>query len=446
MAKKKTDNGNILSSCINYIKKYLVEHCYKIVSTQDLSWDEPQIWYKDKYNNKYYVLITIKDSDDNYAKNKKQLIKKNIKYSGYEAVISIDQKSKSKNLNIRLTEYLRINRVILDTEEKCKNIERENPYELIKRAINQPSISDKQTIGVYPIPGYPDFLLKIHNVFVSNIQLLKKDLTLIPFVCDPKIKNNSHFGIPLYHIDAKDSEYAKKGCIHPKEIIFIGTDVVSISILKKVSGESVKKEYSEVYKLLNGQTTDPTVSTDATKMINITLKYGEMAANKALDYLKKGIYEIPKDELSNGSAKYKFTPDNDFYVAYCDFVKNYLGTIRKISNLPQKTFNNAIKNIYMQKDFIFDFEIPNNTLIDYETEEFNFIDFIYDDWNKKRYDFYNRDIISDFTNTLLGLYNKNSNQPINLLFRLSDVEMFDYYRRIISDKVNKAYYNYEQER
>lgn len=423
---------------MNQVKEYLMSKRSKILSDNILAEDTPNIWYEDKLGNKIFVIISLKGTtDDN--KNISKIIEDNKKYIGYNAQISykVFNDNNSKNgLEMSLDDYIQVNRPEIEIADKCEKIEQENVYNLIIRAISQGNISDKEAIGVFPIPGYRDFLLKIHNVFVNNIKLLSKDLILLPYDFDEKIKNNPHFGIPLYHIDSNESELKDNGSVSPSDIIFVGAEYANISIIKKVSGVGIKSKYDKYLSELNGRVNDHSAAIDMLKMIDIYCKYGIDASEKVLDGLKHGIYIFNEGDIIENSNMYSFIENNDFYSIYELFVDNYIDTLDSLSNLPQKTYDNAIKNIVMPKNFIFDFVIPNNTLIDYEKQEFNFIDFRYEKYKINHTN--PLDQIEEFRNVLLGQYNRITRQANQLLFRQSDLDKYVYYRKVITEKIKNA--------
>ena len=120
---------------------------------------------------------------------------------------------------------------------------------------------------------------------------------------------------------------------------------------------------------------------------------------------------------------------------YRIFVNHYLGNLVRLAELPQESYNNAVENLLSPKDFTFDFNHPQNTFINYENNEFYFIDFFY---GKQPTQEENSAVIENFRNALLGRNIHLKIQPKDLLFNNTDKEIYKTLSEIITSKINNA--------
>lgn len=419
---------------ITYVKDFIENDGNQIVSIQDINDSEPQIWFMDKYENKTYVIIKTNEDSINID----NIVKKYKNNNGYIANITIKTGNNTKilsknNFNIILDDYSKINNVFTDTFSKYDTLKNENVYNLLINAMEQKSISNKKIIGIYPVPNYDKLLLKIHSVLINNKELISKNLVLIPYKYDDELQNNPHFGLPLYYITKADSEYAKMKEIESKDtILFSETKTI---LLKKVDGESITDSYLKPFlSLFSGQNIK--LKNELQKIMNIQKLYGYTGCETVLSYLKNNSYAIPQNKLGKGSPSYQFEDDGEFYSTYIEFTQNYMNTLKKLSELPQKTYDHAIENISSRKNFVFDFINPSNILVDYKTQEFNFIDFIFEEELIKNINIELQ--VQYFKKCLFGVNNKKLYQPHHLLLYKSDINNFINYEKLVTEKINNA--------
>lgn len=443
---KKDKNYNKLSdwifklSGINYVKDYLISQKYEIISIQDILPDEPNIWYKDKNHNKSFVVVNVQNFENEYNdinENISKIINKYDQYDGYEAVVDILTKSKDnktffeKDSKKELIHFIKINNRIKKYigEEQILN---ENPYNLINNAISTGNISTKKDKALYHIPDYNNLLLKIPGTIVSNLGIITNELSILPYEYDNKIRNNPNYGLPLYHICGNTSPFVKDKKIDPQDNRILNKE--NICIEKKVSGCRITDNYKYFMDMLFGMHSDKKIVADFIKMMDIKKQHGINATTKALQLFSDNIFEIPANSLFKGSEQYKFTGDRKFRVTCFMFASNYLETLESISKFEQDVFDKTIDNILQDKNFTFDFSNPVNILVDYEKQEFNFINLIFDKTTKIN----DAMIIKQFNKALLGNCDKLTFQPYELLFNKSDLNDYENYKKIITQKIEQA--------
>ena len=304
-------------------------------------------------------------------------------------------------------------------------------------SIKLPDVSNAPNrICVFPVKNHDELLLRIPYILLNNINLIRKDLVFIPIHYRNNILDNTHLGFPLYHVDVKDSEFAKRGYITPKDVVFLNSAKSGITILKKAHGVPVLSDYKPYFESLIGLSSNKIDFHEFGQILEIKVAYGVKAVVKVLDCLKQKKYTIKSGQLGLESKSYKFVPTLDFYVSYKLCVEKYLNTLKNLSCLPLNVYKNAIDNIILDKEFIFDFYNPSNVFIDWEKEEFNFIDFIFEEKRVKSKNI--KEQVLYFRNALFGVYSANLVNPEDLLFYEKDIEMFEQYAKIITDKINSC--------
>lgn len=320
-----------------------------------------------------------------------------------------------------------------DKENNQNEIKKENIFELIKNATQQKSISDKKNVGIYPIPDYENILLKIPQSIAQNIDLLTKDLIIIPYKYQTNIQENNNLGLPLYYITSSTSQFSESNFVDPEDTMFLNE--TNTFLLRKVSGDNVMAPYLEQFSELYNRN-NKELQNDLNQIRYIKEHYGIEAVNNALNNLQKNIYDFTDKNAKDNSEIIHFSENNHFISVYMDFSNNYINTLKKLSELPQSAFDKALSLITMKKNFVFDFINPANTRIDYEKQEFNFIDFIF-----------NKNIIKEtslekqihsFKKSIFGINDKKSVHPPHLLSFSTDIQSFIKYDQIISGKINSA--------
>ncbi|MCR5265580.1 MAG: hypothetical protein K6E29_03190 [Cyanobacteria bacterium RUI128] len=295
-------------------------------------------------------------------------------------------------------------------------------------------IEIKDKVGVFLLAHYKDLILKIKSDYLDNPETIPKDIVPIPVKYSDDVISNPNFGLYLYHVDKRDSEFAQKGYANPKDVIVL--DKASISIIKRVSGKAVYEDYIRPLGSVEGVFNEDPHRKQFIILKDISSKYGREAVLKALDFCKEGVTDIKEGQLADNSEEYKFVIPDQYYVNYKNFVVSYLTYLKNLANLPQKTYDNAVTNILTPKEFVFDFVHTANTFIDWNTQEFNFIDFNFDDETIKSMAEVN--MIELFRNVLAGIHKNSKTQPMDYICYPDDVADYENSVHIITEKINQA--------
>ena len=133
---------------------------------------------------------------------------------------------------------------------------------------------------------------------------------------------------------------------------------------------------------------------------------------------------------------------------YKKFADSYVETLKKTSEFPQKAYDDAVGFIVQPKGFNVDFQHTNNTFVDFDKKEFNFVDFAYDK-NDEKYIYENP--VKEFRNVLFGKgfrkvdflgeylpFLPRLNSPRDFIICPEDVQGVKQYSKIINEKVNAA--------
>ena len=429
---------------LKYCIKYFKEQNFKVLSAQDVVGLDPQIWIKDSKGEKSWVIIkTNVDDEKTVLKDSLARVRENFFWNdGYLLNLKItnavgqEDISRSEQFEIEQVCIKKIHKAKKNYEAEYALLKKENVYNLLKDSIGSNNLSDSHQMGIYQLRKYDNLLLRIHYSIVKNFSLLRDDLTLVPIRYKKSIRDNFRLGLPLFHVDRIDSIYAKEGGVDPQKVIAYDNGHSNISIVRKVSGVCVADEYFEYFLSMLDARKNRNAYKQLCIIMDIRAKYGKDAVVKALNILSKKIYTIKQNELGANSKEYYFAEDNEFFLIYKLFTTGYCNSLRKLSALPQKTYDKAIKDILSAKDFAFDFVNPTNLLIDEQKQEFNFIDLIFEPSvvAKKQ----KRDPLKSFTEAILGKHARNAIQPKDLLFFEEDVKLYEQVFKDVSKKINKA--------
>lgn len=289
---------------------------------------------------------------------------------------------------------------------------------------------------VYDFPGRDDFVLRVEKNALKNIDKLPKDLKLIPISYDKSVAENPNFGLPLYFIAPKTSSLAKNKSLAPTEAL---SQPDKIMILRKMSGERPSAKYFESFAEMfgYGETPDPNQTMTHRTFRYVGKKYGYEAAKKYLQKCKEGATEVKAGELGKDSEELEILGGQKFYKNYRTFVNDYIESIKNISDMPQKAYDKAVKNITSKKDFILDFQHTNNTYVDVKNGEFNFMDFVFDKSTYPKYHYENP--VKEFRNVLLGkCFSAVARTPREYIIMPDDIKAVKHYSKIINEKVNTA--------
>lgn len=429
---------------INFIKEYLTSKNNDIISIQDVSKEEPDIWFYDDLGHKSYIILHNMsiETDNSDEELTEEIINKYKNNDGYEIAICLSSSGKNKKIyygdkvNVEIKYNIRINKAP-DTIKSEEPLENEDIYSLIAESSKTKNISDKKSIKIYYLKDYENYVLKTQAPLISNLDIITDELVLIPYKYDNNIKNNPHYGLPLYYVTSKSSKYSTQKYIDPHDESIINKPCTNI--LKRIFGQNITQNYRYQFFTLYGELPDKQLALELKKVVAIKDEYGITAAEKVINQLKKGIYDFPLNQLKKGSRPFRFIPNNNFSIIYESFVENYLSTLKLLSEFPQKSYNNAIECITEEKNFVFDFSTPSNIIVDFDESSFNFINFIFDKSiiNKTA----KEKQLEQFKNSILGLYENILIQPKDILYLKSDIAEFKQYEKLIIEKYKNAVSN-----
>lgn len=446
--KKELSEWELHNFAVKYAVRYLEGNGYDILSFQDNIGIDPQIWIRDKSGNKAWVIVRYEINKEkvNLPKNLNELIRKGFSNNGYffGGVINTPDKKSYKlyrgdNLSISISGFENIHSAVSLENVRKVSILEENVRDMVLRSVSQDVIYTSKDLAVYPVFNHEELLLKIGTDYLHKLDELSDDLVLVPIRYEGNIRENRNLGLTLYHIAGKNSKYARNGFVLPKDVVTL-MRWENFSLIRKINGDNVSSFYLKYFdKVIGAEKIDykkfPRYS--QFKMImDINSKYGSDAVVTVLSLCEQGINGIEAGLLAEGSPEYNFMDGREFALDYNKFVEKYLETLGKLANLPQSTFDKAVNNILSANGFIFDFVHPRNTFIDFDKQEFNFIDFVYEEKIVKQSRHVN--FIRKFRNALLGRHFSMDLHPKNLMFYPKTKELFEYYAKVITDKLNLA--------
>ena len=290
---------------------------------------------------------------------------------------------------------------------------------------------------VHSIPGRDDMVLRIEKTVIPKADELGKDLVLVPIKFDKSAAENKNLGIPLYFVAEKGSEIAQKGSLKPIEAL---SQKDNIMILKKVSGQHPSQEYWDRLCTLMGYD-DLNPSVEQLQNFHflgyVRKNYGNDAAVKCLENCKNGITKVKPEQLGKGSPEFDFADGETFYKNYRAFADSYVKSLKDISEMPQEAYDKAVKDILSSKGFIMDFQHTDNTFVDFEKKEFNFMDFCYDKELYPKY--YYDNPIKEFGKVLMGkCFSSKFKSPRQLMIYPEDIKNVKIHSNAIQEKVNTA--------
>lgn len=254
--------------------------------------------------------------------------------------------------------------------------------------------------SAFPIPNYPNLILRAEHTALEDLSSLSRDLELVPISFDKEIADNPHLGIPLYFVTSKGSTLSKKVSISPLEAVSYPNKIM---VLKKVTGQHPAYECGKKFLRLLGLgegTPNPDMLNNFSYTFGYVKKYfGPKAAAKCLEYMKADAKEIPEGVLAEGSEAFEIVRGKEFYDKYKEFADSYVEYLESVASMPDKAYEEAVKIVSASKKFNMDFQHTNNTFVDLEKQEFNFIDFAYNK-DEKKYIYGNP--VKSFRNVLYG--------------------------------------------
>ena len=441
--KIRMSNWELLHFATRYVMRYLEANDKRVIEYQADVKDEPNILFNDERDNKCWLIINeIKGT--NYKKDEKdiEIIKNRYPRSdGYiidVSVESVNQNDKNlyRNTNLKI-KYEKMEQIYSskpEVELVGGNILEENPMDIILNSTAQDMITESARVCIFPIPKYDDYLFKIGKILIKSLKQMP-EIAIVPIKYDDKVKNNPRFGLPLYYIVRKQSKNVKRGYVLPEEISAPMIGYLQAFIVKKISGQELSANYKKSYAAL----IDPRILGYKQYDIlqNIYSKYGTEAAEMALEFCKNGINKIEKGQLAKKSKEYRFYNEKIFYENYKNFSKAFLENLQKISELPQRAYDNAVADILMSGDFMFDFK-SSNIFVDFEKQEFHFIDLIFDKAEMKDQKFDLKKQLSIFREVIMGEHYAEKLHHNNILFYKDEIEQFKEYMEKITQKINNA--------
>ena len=303
---------------------------------------------------------------------------------------------------------------------------------------------------VFPIPNHRDMVLRIEKSVLGKMDKLPEDLELVPIAYEKGISENPHLGLPLYYVTSKSSTIARKNTISPMEAL---AQPDKIMVLRRVTGEHPSAKVGDKFMNMIGYSDfshpDESALTNFSYIFGyIGPNFGYKAVLKCLELCKNGVSDIPAHAIAEGSAPIKLDKGKEFYKMYTDFADSYVQSLKDISEIPQESYKNAVDFISSSKNFNVDFQHTNNTFVDLEKKEFNFMDFAYDK-NDKKYIYANP--VKEFRNVLFGKgfrriddlreavrFLPQLRYPRDFIALPEHIEGIKKYSKTINDKINAA--------
>ncbi|MCM1265795.1 MAG: hypothetical protein NC200_06310, partial [Candidatus Gastranaerophilales bacterium] len=368
----------------------------------------------------------------------KYLIKKGYRYNCYFAGLVVNSHENTQklfrgdNVSISLANFERIHSINDSIDITKSDITDDNIRNIIMQSVSQQSIESSSKTEIFNIPNHEDLLLKIGKYVLDNIADLPEKLKVVSIDKFNDIEN-PNFGIPLYYVELNKTGNKADNVFN--EITHNNRDE-KIIIVRKVSGECVDSIYLDAFEEFSGYSLQSVRYDQYQMFLEIIEKYGKEAGKKVLALCKEGVIDVEKGAFSEKSEPYRFKDVESFYRSYKNYIEKFLEYMEMISGLPQKMYDNAVRNILSRKDFIFDFIHPAKTFIDLEKMEFNFLDFLYDESLVESYK--NNNQINQFKNMLLGKNLSIDFNPAQVILYSEDIEVYERCAKHITDKINNA--------
>ena len=303
---------------------------------------------------------------------------------------------------------------------------------------------------VFPIPDYKDLVLRVEKSAINKMDALSKNLELVPISYSPEVKNNKHLGLPLYYVTSSTSSMARKNKISPMEAL---AQSDKIMVLRRVKGQHPSYDCGEKLMSLIGVSNCEKIDYNALNNFSYVFGYvypnfGYKSAAKCLDLFKSGESYIPANFFGEGSTAFEIVDGKNFFKNYKEYTSSYIKSLKDISEIPQKSYDDAVNFIASPKSFNVDFQHTNNTFVDLENKEFNFMDFAYD---KKDEKYIYENPVKEFRNVLFGKgfrridvlkkiikFMPSVKYPRDFVVYPEDVQDVKQFSKIINDKINLA--------
>lgn len=254
---------------------------------------------------------------------------------------------------------------------------------------------------VFPIKGHDDLVLRVEKTAYEKLDKLPNDIELVPIAYEKSVTENAHLGVPLYIVAQKGSQLSKKNTISSKEAM---AQIDKIMVLRKVTGQHPARECGDKFVSMIGL--DDVRNPDPVALNNFSYVFGYVkdnfgyeATSKCMEMFKNGETFIPEHALAEGSAAFEIVDGKKFYQQYKAFADSYINGLKNIAELPQESYDEAVSFIAKQKCFNLDFQHTNNTFVDLEKKEFNFVDLAYDKENRK---YIYENPVKEFRDVLFG--------------------------------------------
>jgi hypothetical protein len=311
------------------------------------------------------------------------------------------------------------------------------------------SASGKDAV-VFPIPEHKDLVLRVEKTALDKLKTLPENLELVPIVHEKSVANNPRLGLPLYFVTSESSNIGKKTRISINEAL---AQPDKIMVLRKATGQHPATECGDKFISLIGF--EDFSNPDPNALNNFSYIFGYIAKNfgyeptkKCLEMFKNGATEISAHELAEGSAPFKIVNGKEFFKHYKEFTSSYIDYLKKVSELPQETYKEAVDFVAMPKSFNVDFQHTNNTFVDFPNKHFNFIDLAYDKSDPK---YIYENPVKEFRNVILGKgfrsiedlrkgvpFLPNLRSPRTFIVCPEDIAEVKKYSKIVNDKINLA--------
>ncbi len=303
---------------------------------------------------------------------------------------------------------------------------------------------------VFNIPNHENLVLRVEKSTLDKLDKLPKDLELIPIAHEKHIVDNPHLGLPLYYVTSKSSTIARKNNISAMEAL---SQPDKIMVLRKVTGQHPATECGEKLMSLMGfedfANPDPNALNNFSYVFGYARKYfGNQAALKCLAMFRDGAKTIPENALGEGSSAFEVVNGQNFVKKYLDYSESYVKMLKDTADIPQSSYDDAVKFISSSKRFNVDFQHTNNTFVDLKKQEFNFMDFAFD---KKDQKYIYENPVKEFRNVLFGKCFRrfdsfkeivpcmpNLKYPRDLIIIPRHIQAIKDFSGVINDKVNHA--------
>ena len=333
-------------------------------------------------------------------------------------------------------------------EEKPKIAD--NMHDMIVNMSKSSSDAIGKDAIVFSVPEHKELVLRVEKSALDKMDKLPSDLELVPISYQRGIAENPHLGLPLYMVTPKSSALTRKPCISPLEAL---THKDNIMILRRVTGEHPAercgKKFQEMIGFADFHNPDPDALNNFSYVFGyVKENFGPRAAMDCMEMIKSGVTEIPAHAFGEGSASFTVVKGKDFYQKYKAFADSYVDALKEISEFPQKSYDEAVNFVIQPKNFNVDFQHTNNTFVDLEKQEFNFMDFAYD---KKDPKYIYENPVKEFRNVLMGKCFKTISvlkesvpflpefqYPRDFIVSTDEIRAVKKFSSIINEKVNAA--------